>query len=102
MRYPLLTLSALLLAIPSAQAAGDAAAGAAKAVVCGTCHGANGKSMVPAYPNLAGQHAEYLESALKAYRDGGRTNPIMNPMAKPLTDADIANLAAHFSSLPPG
>lgn len=84
----------------AAMAAGDAAAGQAKAGVCAACHGADGNSMVPMYPNLAGQHAQYLENALKAYRDGQRTGgnaAVMAPMAKPLSDADIANLAAYYS-----
>ena len=56
--------------------------------------------MVPMYPSLAGQHAQYLENAIKAYRDGQRTGgnaAVMAPMAEALTDADIANLAAFFS-----
>lgn len=84
------------------QAAGDAAAGKAKAAVCTACHGANGKAAIPTYPNLAGQNAQYLELAIKAYKSGGRTGgqaAIMAGMAAPLTDADIANLAAYFSSL---
>lgn len=84
----------------AAMAAGDAAAGKAKAGVCAACHGADGNSMVPMYPNIAGQHAQYLENSMKAYRDGQRTGgtaAVMAPMAKPLSDADIANLAAYFS-----
>ena len=57
--------------------------------------GPAGKAVLPNTPNLAGQVASYLEIALKAYRDGKRSDPMMSPMAKPLTDDDIANLAAH-------
>ena len=84
--------------------AGDAAAGKAKAAVCAACHGANGisASAVPMYPNLKGQKAQYLENALKAYKNGQRTGgtaAMMAPQAAGLSDADIANLAAYFSSL---
>lgn len=103
MRLRVVMLVAAVLAIPGlAQAAGDAAAGKAKAAVCTACHGANGKAMIPSYPHLAGQQAQYLELALKAYKNGERTGgqaAIMSGMAKPLSDEDIANLAAYFSSL---
>lgn len=82
--------------------AGDAAAGKTKAVVCAACHGADGKAAIPTYPNLAGQNEGYLKLALKAYKNGERTGgqaAIMMGMAKPLSDADIDNLAAYFSSL---
>jgi cytochrome c553 len=93
-------LSSLLLVGASvSMAAGDAAAGKAKAAVCAGCHGANGISVAPIYPNLAGQKEAYIVSQLKAFKDGTRVNPIMAPMAKPLSDADIENLAAYFSSL---
>jgi cytochrome c553 len=51
------------------------------------------------WPNLAGQQAGYLAKQLQAFRNGSRTDPMMNPMAKPLSDADINNLAAYYSSL---
>jgi cytochrome c553 len=51
------------------------------------------------WPNLAGQKEGYLVKQIKAFRDGVRSDPMMSPMAKPLTDADIDNLAAYFSSL---
>jgi cytochrome c553 len=79
--------------------AGDAAAGKAKAASCGGCHGANGISAVPTYPNLAGQKEAYLAKQMKAFKDGSRKEPTMNAMAAPLTDADIANLAAYYSGL---
>ena len=92
----------LCLSANAAQAAGDAAKGKSKAAVCAACHGANGISMIPTYPNLAGQKELYLVDAIKAYRDGVRKNPVMSPMAGPLSDDDINNLAAYFSSLPAG
>ena len=97
MKKWLLAVSAILLA--ANVHAGDAAAGKAKAAVCGACHGANGISPNPIWPNLAGQKSLYLIKQMKAFRDGVRNDPSMSPMVKPLSDADIANLAAYYSSL---
>jgi cytochrome c553 len=88
---------ALACAGPAAFAAGDAAAGQAKAAVCAACHGANGQSPNDLWPNLAGQKPGYLAKQMKAFRDGTRSDPMMSPMAKGLSDADIDNLAAFFS-----
>lgn len=85
----------------AALAAGDAAAGKAKAGTCAGCHGASGVSNNPLWPNLAGQKDAYLVKQMKAFRDGTRSDPMMSPMAKPLSDDDINNLAAYFSSLKP-
>lgn len=91
--------SALVLVLASAAAmAGDAAAGKAKSAVCAGCHGGNGVSNNAMYPNLAGQHEQYLVTAIKAYRSGERNNAIMKPMVSALSDADIENLAAYFAS----
>ena len=90
----------LVLALATtAAAAGDPAAGKAKAVTCAACHGQNGISIAPTYPNLACQKEDYLISSLNAYRSGARQNPLMQPMAASLTDADIENLAAYYSEL---
>ena len=94
-----LSVAVLFSTLASISFAGDAAAGKAKSVTCAGCHGANGISNNPMWPNLAGQKQAYLASALKMYRDGGRKNAMMSAMAKNLTDADIANLAAYYSSL---
>jgi cytochrome c553 len=101
MKLQILTvLSAVALATAASVAsAGDAAAGKAKSVTCVGCHGADGISIVPTYPNLAGQKEAYIISTLTGFRDGTRKNATMNPMAKPLSDADIENLAAYYSSL---
>lgn len=90
-------LTALLFASSSAMA-GDAAAGKAKSAVCAACHGANGISMNPMWPNLAGQKEQYLAKQITAFRDGTRKDPTMAPMVAGLSDADIANLAAYFSA----
>ncbi|MFT5839932.1 MAG: cytochrome c553 [Flavobacteriales bacterium] len=88
-----------LLSQPSFAA--DIAAGKAKAATCATCHGNNGISMIPMYPNLAGQKEQYLVLQMKAFRDGQRKNMVMSPMAAGLSDADIANLSAYYASLHP-
>lgn len=80
-------------------AAGDAAAGKAKAGTCIGCHGVDGISMIPMYPNLKGQKAAYTAKQLKAFRDKTRNDPVMAGMSAALTDADIDNLAAYYESL---
>lgn len=89
----------LALSMPLAAVAGDAAQGRAKAATCAGCHGANGVSGNTLWPNLAGQKAGYLAKQMKDYRDGRRSDPMMTSMMKPLTDDDIANLAAYFSEI---
>lgn len=79
--------------------AGDAKAGKARAQTCAGCHGADGISTQPIFPNLKGQKEEYLKIALKAYKDGTRKNSLMNGMAGTLSDEDIDNIAAYFSGL---
>ena len=83
----------------AAGGAADAAAGQAGYAVCAACHGQNGISVSPPWPTLAGQHEEYLVHALNQYRDGSRKDPVMSPMAAPLTDDDVKILAKYFSSL---
>ena len=96
----LATVAAATLAVSAnVSFAGDVAAGKAKAVTCNACHSANGISMAPNYPNLAGQKEAYLAKQMKAFKDGSRKDPTMNAMAAPLSDDDIANLAAYFASL---
>ncbi len=85
-------------------AAGDAGAGAGKAAVCAGCHGVDGNSVVPLYPKIAGQHAIYLASSLKAYqsqeRKGGNA-ALMYALVANLSDQDIADLAAYFAAQTP-
>ena len=83
-----------------ARAAGDAARGETLTAVCAACHGPGGHSAIPANPKLAGQHAKYLSHALAAYKNGGRTNPVMAPMAANLSEQDIADIAAYYASQP--
>ena len=74
-------------------------AGAAKAVVCQACHGANGNSANPEWPSLAGIGADYIAEQLKNFKDGKRPNPVMMPNAMTLKDDDMDNLGAYFDSL---
>lgn len=78
--------------------AGNGGAGQSKAEVCQACHGANGISTQPIYPNLAGQHQNYLSKALHDYRDGSRSNAIMSGFSSALSDADIEDIASWFAS----
>lgn len=81
-------------------AAGSKEAGQAKAATCSACHGMDGTSMGPEWPNLAGQHETYIVRQLTAFHGGQRQNPLMSPMAMILTEQDMADLAAYFSSQP--
>jgi len=71
------------------------------AQTCVACHGNDGNGILPEYPNLAGQHADYIENTLKAYRSGQRKNAVMAGMAATLTDADIRELARYYSKQRP-
>ena len=81
--------------------AADIKAGEEKAAACIGCHGQKGNSSSPQWPNLAHQQPAYLSNQLKAFRGKTRKNPTMEGMAANLSDADIANLSAYFSSLTP-
>jgi cytochrome c553 len=99
--YSLLLVLSILSA--SVLATGDAKKGQALAQSCLGCHGEFGISPITTNPNLAGQNADYLEYALKAYREGTRRGGmavIMAPNAKGLSDQDIKDLAAFYSSQP--
>lgn len=100
----LLTAAALFAAALPALADGDVNAGAQKAASCVACHGAEGKSAVPLYPNLAGQHAPYLLHSLQAYKKGERSGgqaEVMKAFVAGLSDQDMADLSAYYSSLKP-
>lgn len=94
----LVLASVLLLASLPAFAAGDAAAGQAKSAVCAACHGADGNSVVPNWPKLAGQHEQYLVRQVTLIKSGARVVPEMAGIVPSLTDQDIADLAAWFAS----
>ena len=95
-----LWMAALALLSTPALAAGSVGAGKAKSAVCAACHGPAGISVETSYPNLAGQKEAYLIAQLQQFRDGLRVDDTMAPMAKPLSDADIADLAAYYANLP--
>jgi cytochrome c553 len=80
---------------------GSADAGATKAAVCTACHGVNGNSSNPEWPNLAGQNAVYLREQLAMFKARKRDNPIMYPIVEPLSEQDFADLAAFFSAQTP-
>ena len=73
----------------------------AAVAVCAACHGATGISVVPNYPILAGQHADYLKREIAEYKNGGRKNPIMSGMSATIKDSDIDALADYFSKMKP-
>ena len=91
--------AAFTLAAAPSPASADAGAGRIKAQMCTTCHGPNGLAAAPNTPHLAGQPEPYLVEQLKAFRSGKRTHEVMAVVAKSLTDADIADLAAWFASI---
>ena len=85
------------ISLPAAASSGDAEAGQRKSTTCAACHGANGISASPDFPNLAGQFPDYIETALTHYKNGKRKNPIMQAQVANLTPKDIQDLAAYFS-----
>lgn len=94
-------VSVLLVVAPGAVLAkGDVSKGKEKSVTCQACHGQAGVSPAPQFPTLAGQYESYLKHSLEQYRSGDRKNAIMAGMAAALTDEDIADLAAWYSSQP--
>jgi cytochrome c553 len=96
-----LLAATLALTFGTASAAnGNAAAGATKAAACEACHGKDGNGIAPNFPALAGQYQDYLEQALHEYKSGERSNAIMVGMAAPLSEQDIKDITAYFSSLP--
>ena len=79
-------------------ALGDADAGKSKAAICAACHGADGNSVVPNWPKIAGQHAQYLDRQIVLIKSGNRPVPEMAGIVIGLSEQDIADLAAFFSS----
>ena len=96
----LLSAAGLMLTATLAQAA-PSAAFSAKFGVCFACHGVDGHAILPTYPNLAGQNKDYLVQTLREFRDGTRPNAVMGPMAKPLSNSDIDQVAMYFADLKP-
>lgn len=100
----LFTLAALMLATTQAGAQslvdGSAEDGKNKALTCTACHGAEGNSANPLWPNIAGQHASYTEGQLHAFKSGVRVNALMSAQAMMLSDQDMKDLAVYYEGLP--
>lgn len=92
-------LALAALACAQSAEAGDAARGKETAARCKTCHGLDGIAKIPIAPHLAGESQIYLETQLKAFRSGKRLHEMMSVVAKDLTDEDIADVAAWYSSI---
>lgn len=95
--FALFALVTLACAVPVSAAEGDAAAGKQKSTACAACHGPTGNASNGEWPNLAGQHEDYLYQQLKAYKSGERQNAIMAGQVANLSDQDMADLAAYFA-----
>ena len=89
------------VALQPAPAPANAPPAPAAVAVCAACHGATGVSVVPNYPILAGQYADYLKREIAEYKDGGRKNAIMSGMAATIKDSDVDALAEYFSRMQP-
>ncbi|MDG2141169.1 MAG: c-type cytochrome [Gammaproteobacteria bacterium] len=87
-----------LVSTQSALAQGDAAAGQAKSALCATCHGAEGNSEISINPKLAGQNFNYIVKQLNDYKSGNRVNATMSAMVAALTEQDILDISAWYSS----
>jgi len=87
------------LANEKVAAGGTTGASFEKAAACAACHGANGISLNAVWPTLAGQHEDYLETALNQYRNGKRTDPVMTAQAALVAEEDVALLARYFAGL---
>lgn len=97
-RTLLIAVAASFALTGAAQAGGDVNAGKAKAGACAACHGANGEGKSP-NPALAGKAESQLVQALKDYKSGKRANAVMKSLSAPLSEQDMANLAAYYASL---
>ena len=100
----LIAMAGLALATVQAQASslveGSIEDGKAKAITCAACHGPEGNSANPLWPNIAGQNAPYILAQLKAFKEGARQDPLMTSQAMLLSEKDMADLAVYFESLP--
>ncbi|MBP8185881.1 MAG: cytochrome c4 [Pseudomonas sp.] len=94
----LLTLGVSAMAQAAGPTVGDAAAGQGKVAVCGACHGADGNSMAPTFPKLAGQGERYLLKQLRDIKSGARAVVPMTGMLSNMSEQDLADIAAYFAS----
>lgn len=91
----------LSLVFSSLVMAGDAELGKTKSALCVACHGADGNSINPVWPNLAGQHEQYIARQLELFKSGERKGTVMGPMVAGLSQEDMQNLGAYYESLKP-
>ena len=96
----IILLLALSAGFSTAWAKGDVVAGKDKVTTkgCVGCHGMDGLGVLDTYPKLAGQYADYMLHALKAYKSGARNNAIMNGIVATLTVEDMEDLAAYYAA----
>lgn len=98
-KFLIATVACLMfVSISPSMAAGDSSAGKGKSAVCAACHGIDGNSPAEMFPKLAGQGEAYLVKQMNDFKSGNRKNAIMAPLVAGLSDQDIADLAAYFSS----
>ena len=97
-RHIALTLALTSLISFGSVHAADAEAGKQKTIVCAACHGADGNSVNPIWPSLAGQHASYVAKQLREFKNGKRVDPTMIGMVAALSEEDMDNIAAYFET----
>jgi cytochrome c553 len=97
--FKTISFCAALALVGVAHAEGDPEAGKAKTAACAACHGPDGNSIAPNFPNLAGQHYDYLVKQLEEYRSGERQNATMNGLSSMLSDQDIADISAYYAQM---
>jgi len=106
MKNLILGLALTVAAFNHANAAeGNAESGKAKSAMCAACHGPDGNSLVPIYPNLAGQSAEYIAKQLADFKDAmmsggksGRVDPVMGGMTMALSEQDMLDIGAYYNA----
>jgi cytochrome c553 len=98
MKKTLIMAVSLLMAVGTAQAAGNVDNGKAKSVSCQACHGTDGNSINPQWPRLAGQHEGYIAKQLADFKSGARKDPTMAPMVAALSEQDMQDLGAYFAA----
>lgn len=91
----------LLLCLPAWSQGQDVQPGAKKAEVCAACHGPNGNSTQPLFPNLAGQTARYTNLQLRDFKEGRRKDPMMDPIVQPMSREDMQDLSVFFAAQKP-
>lgn len=96
----LLAMTVVASCLVSPAAAQDIEAGRLKSQACAACHGVDGNSPSGAFPNLAGQTWRYLYVQLKDFKEGRRDNPLMTPMAQPLSRQEMIDIANYFAAQP--